>query len=312
MVRTAACPLPLLFLIIGLHLTPIGLIDARANANVPLRMLNGNLPVVLVSINGRAPVEFVVDTGTNTTLVDPALTVRLQLASAGTKILTTLSGPVTSTRFVLDTIRIGGAARARLEALALPMTQLQHLDPHIHGIIGWDFLRAFSFRIDYRRSRLEIYDGDTDELPRITGGVRVPLQIVNDHILVRADSTDAGQRAWQLALDSGISEVLIFQDRLAASEARFSSKSNSFHATSNTFAAQSTRRIATNLSTSTAPTITLNDLRVEDLNFQRVSVVVLAAPPAALTGSEDGLLPTCIFDNVFVDPRNATVILNSR
>ena len=95
MVRTAACPLPLLFLMIGLHLTPIGLIDASANANVPLRMLNGNLPVVSVSINGRAPVEFVVDTGTNTTLVDPGLALRFQLTPAGTKILTTLSGPVT-------------------------------------------------------------------------------------------------------------------------------------------------------------------------------------------------------------------------
>jgi predicted aspartyl protease len=310
MVRTAACPLPLLFLMIGLHLTPIGLIDASANANVPLRMLNGNLPVVSVSINGRAPVEFVVDTGTNTTLVDPGLALRFQLTPAGTKILATLSGPVNTSRFVFDTIRIGGAVRSRSEALAQPMTQLQHLDPHIQGIIGWDFLRAFSFRIDYRRSRLELYADATDELPKITGGVRLPLQIVNDHILVRATSTDAEQGELRLALDSGISELLIFQNRLAFWGPPFSSRPNFFHAPPNTFAGQSTRRIATNHSIITAPTITLNDLSVGDLNFQRVSAVILAAPPATLSASEDGLLPTCIFASVFIDLSNATVILN--
>jgi predicted aspartyl protease len=273
-------------------------------------MLTGNLPVVSVSINGRGPVEFVVDTGTNTTLVDSGLTVQLQLTSIGTKTLTTLSGPVTTRRFVLDTISIGGATRSRLEALALPLTQLQHLDRHIQGIVGWDFLRAFSFRIDYRRSRLELYDEATDELPKLAGGVRMPLQIANDHILVRADSTDAGQGAWHLALDSGISAPLIFQNRFAFPEPPLSSRPNFIHAPSNTFAVQSTRRIATNHSTTTAPTITLNDLSVGDLNFRRVSAVILTAPPANLSDTEDGLLPTCIFASVFIDLSNATVILN--
>ena len=309
MVRRAACPLPLLLLMIGLHLASIGLIDASANADVPLWMLNGNLPVVLVSINARAPVEFVIDTGTNTTLVDPELALRFQLTPVGTKILTTLSGPLTTSRFVFDTIRVGGAVRSRIEALAQPMTQVQHLDPHIQGIIGWDFLRAFSFRIDYRRSRLELFDA-TEELPKISGGVRVPLQIVNDHILVRATSSDAGQGEWHLALDSGISELLIFQNRLAFSETPLSSRPNFFPAPPDTFAGRSTRRITTNHSSTTAPIISLNDLSVGELNFRHISAVILAAPPASLSRFEDGLLPTCIFAGVFIDLRNATVILN--
>jgi predicted aspartyl protease len=298
----------LLILITGLHLTRFGSIDASAHANVSLRMLNGNLPVVCVSVNGRAPVEFVIDTGTNTTLVDPALAVRLQLKPAGRKTLTTLSGPATTSRYVLDTISIGDEARSHMEALEQSMTQLQRFDPDIQGIIGFDFLSAFSFRIDYQRAQLDLYTAG--ELPEIPGGVRVPLRVAEDHILIPIVSADADQGAWLLALDSGISQLLIFENRLAFRKSAVSSQSSFFRAASNAFAGPETRQMATNLSSTTARAVTLDEVRIGNLNLAHVPAVILPTPPAALAVSEDGLLPACMFHAVFVDRVNATVIFD--
>jgi predicted aspartyl protease len=298
--------LPLLVLVISLHLTRFGCIDASAHANVSLRMLNGNLPVACVSINGRAPVEFVIDTGTNTTLIDPAMAIRLGLNPVGTKRLTTLSGPTDARRYVLDTVAIASASQSHVEALAQPMTQLQRLDANIQGIIGLDFLRAFSFRIDYRLSRLELYAAD--ELPDITGGVRVSLRIVDDHILVPVVSGDAVQGTWRLALDSGISRLLVFKNRLAVrSESPGLPRSNFLGAAPGPFGVPGTTRVATNLSNTIATAIILDEIAIGDLSLANIPALVLPAAPAALDASEDGLLPACIFHAVFVDYPNSTV-----
>jgi predicted aspartyl protease len=306
--RTTTRCLSFLILLAAFHLTRIGSMDASAHANVSLRMLNGNLPVACVSINGRAPVEFVIDTGTNTTLIDPGLAVRLQLKPAGRKTLTTLSGPLTTRRYLLDTISIGGETRSGPEALEQPLTQLQRFDPDIQGIIGFDFLSAFSFRIDYERARLDLYAAG--EVPEIAGGVRVPLRIVDDHILVRVVSADADQGSWFLALDSGVSQLLIFENRLALRESVVASKSSVRGTASNSFAADRTRQVATNLSSTTARAITLDEISIGNLNLERVPTVSLPAPPAALAVSEDGLLPACMFNAVFVDRVNGTVIFD--
>jgi predicted aspartyl protease len=268
-------------------------------------MLNGSLPVACISINGRAPVEFVIDTGTNTTLIDPALATRLRLNAVGTKALTTLSGPTNARRYVLDTVTVGDDSQFHVEALAQPMTELQRLDSNIQGIIGLDFLRAFSFRIDYRHSRLELYAAE--ELPEITGGVRVPLRIVDDHILIRTVSSDAVQGTWRLALDSGISRLLIFENRLVVRSVLPGLPKPDFLRAAPSAFVSGTTRVTTNLSHTIATAITLDEIGIGDLNLANVPALVLPAPPAALDASEDGLLPTCIFHAVFVDRVHSAV-----
>jgi predicted aspartyl protease len=304
MLRRAA-RLPVLVLVIGLHLTRLGSIDANAHANVSLRMVSGNLPVAEVSVNGRPAVAFVIDTGTNTTLIDPTLAIRLGLRPVGTKQLTTLSGATNASRYVLDTMAIGSASRFGVEALAQPMAHLQRLDPEIEGIVGLDFLRAFSFRIDYQLSRLALYA--EDELPEITGGVRVPARIVDDHILVQIVSRDAAHGTWSLALDSGISRPLIFENRIdVRSESTGLVRPNSPGGAS-PFVTQGTTRVTTNLSEAKATEVTLEQIEIGELSLASVPAVVLPAAPAALAASEDGLLPACIFHAVFIDRVNSTV-----
>jgi hypothetical protein len=71
-----------------------------------------------------------------------------------------------------------------------------------------------------------------------------------------------------------------------------------------------TRQVATNLSSATAGTTTLQEVSIEGLNLGHLPAVVLPAPPVTLAVSEDGLLPACMFHAVFVDRVNATVIFD--
>jgi len=301
--------LPVLMLAIALHLTRFAAMDASAHANVSLRMLNGNLPVARVSVNGREPVEFVIDTGTNTTLIDPGLALRLSLKATGAETLTTLSGPLSARRYVLDSIDIGGESRSHLEALEQPMTQLKRFDPNIQGIIGLDFLRAFTFRLDYRRLQLDLYP--VDEPPEVTGGVRVPLRTVGDRILVQAASSDAREGVWRLALDSGISRVLIFENHLIVRPASSDlQRSNFAHTMPAAFATQASTPLATNLSSATATTTILDGIAIGSLTLENVPAVVLRAPPATLEISEDGLFPLCLFRAVLIDRANSTVTID--
>ena len=296
----------ILMLAFGFHLTRYGAMDASAHANVSVRMLNGNLPVARVSVNGREPVDFVIDTGTNTTLVDPELATRLGLKAVGTKALTTLSGPATVARYVLDTVGVDTESRLSIEALAQPMTQLKRFDPKIQGIIGLDFMSAFTFRLDYRRLQLDLYRAN--ESPEVRGGVRVPLRTVGDRILVRVTSSDARKGVWYLALDSGISCVLIFENHLVVHPSLLDSqRSNSAHPTLAAFGNHTATQVATNLSSATATVAILDRITIGSLSMENVPTLVLPGPPAALEAFEDGLLPVGLFHAVVVDRANSTV-----
>ena len=53
-----------------------------AEATVPLSVVTGRLLVVPVRLDDAGPFEFLLDTGTNTTIVDSSLAERLGLAHA--------------------------------------------------------------------------------------------------------------------------------------------------------------------------------------------------------------------------------------
>src|ERR1700751_5396702 len=52
-------------------------------ASVPLHLLNGYLMVVAVSVNHSGPYQFLLDTGTQTTTIDPSMAVELRLPTRG-------------------------------------------------------------------------------------------------------------------------------------------------------------------------------------------------------------------------------------
>ena len=84
--------------------------DQAASTNLPVRTIGGYLMVVSVSINDRGPFDFLVDTGTNTTLIVPELAKELRLTPKDSLQLASLASSTNVPRYYLQTFRVGPAS----------------------------------------------------------------------------------------------------------------------------------------------------------------------------------------------------------
>lgn len=266
------------------------------NTSLPARTLQGYLIVVGITINDRGPFDFLVDTGTNTTLIDPALAGELALHPKDTLQLASLSSSAAVPRYYLQKFTAGPASISNLEALAMPLPQLNALDGRIRGVLGMNFLLHFSFRLDFDHGALELYP--FPEETQAPAGLRLPVTINESRLLITVTSSAAPRGVWKLALDSGIAQPLIFEKRISA-------------AAISRGAAQGRRlmQVSTNLSQHSAPTITLDDVSLVETPLPQLEIVVLPNDLQKDSDPQDGLLPAVMFHSVFFDRATATLIV---
>lgn len=272
--------------------------DPASGSTFPARTLRGYLMIVGVTINDHGPFDFLLDTGTNTTLFDPKLASELGLQPKDKVQLASLSNSAGVPRYFLQKVNLGSAALSNLEALAVPLKQLTQLDHNIRGILGMNFLLHFSFRLDFDHSSVEIYP--FPETAHIPDGVRVPVQINESRLLIAVASSAAPRRIWKLALDSGISQLLIFQDRIVPKQE--DSKPS--------LQPKRLMQVSTNLANETASTRLLQDVSIAEVALPDQEVVVLRNDLLKPSDPQDGLLPAVQFQSVFFDRMTATLIVS--
>jgi predicted aspartyl protease len=261
-----------------------------------VRIIAGYLMVVSVSINDRGPFDFLIDTGTNTTLIDPELAAELKLQSRDTLKLASLASATDVPRYYFQTFRVGPASVSNQEALAIALPQLSALDHRIRGVLGMNFLLQFSFRLDYDHHSLDLYP--LPEAAQVPNGLRIPVEINESRLLIKVASTASPSGSWKLALDSGIAQFLIFHDRISpASE----------HAC---VGANCLMQVSTNLAEHKASTVLLHDVSIAGARLPNTRVVVLRNDLQKPSDPQDGLLPAAPFHSVFFDRTNATVIFS--
>ncbi|HKV92596.1 MAG TPA: retropepsin-like aspartic protease [Candidatus Angelobacter sp.] len=266
------------------------------NSILPARTLHGYLMVVRVNINAHGPFDFLVDTGTNTTLLDPKLAAELGLQPRDRIQLASLSHSAGVPRYFLAKVTLGPACIANLEALAAPLTQLRALDHNIRGILGMNFLLHFSFRLNFDNSSMELYP--FPETARIPNGLRVPVQINESRLLITVASSAAPHGTWKLALDSGISQLLVFQDRIVPQR----ESPDLWHGPNRVM------QVSTNLAEQAATPRRLNDVSIAEARLPEQEIVVLRNDLQKPTDPQDGLLPAAPFHSVFFDRTTATII----
>jgi predicted aspartyl protease len=269
--------------------------EPNTNTHLRVRTISGYLMVVSVFINDRGPFDFLIDTGTNTTLIDPQLATELGLQPKDRPKLASLASATDVPRYYFQTFRVGPASVSNQEALAIPLPQLTALDHKIRGVLGMNFLLQFSFRLDYDRGTLELYS--FPESAPVPEGLRVPVEINESRLLIKVGSDASPTGSWRLALDSGISQFLIFQDRIIAAE-RSCGKANCL------------MQVSTNLADHTASTILLQDVSIAGAHLPETQVVVLRNDLQKPSDRQDGLLPAAPFRSVFFDRTNATIIFS--
>jgi predicted aspartyl protease len=259
--------------------------SSPVSGTVAGRLIAGYLLVVPISVNGRGPWEFVVDTGTNQTVLDPALARELRLTTTGRVTLNTLAGPQQTAVAAVDAISAGGLAVEKIEILVGELDAVRALDGRVRGVLGLDFLYHFAFSLNYERARLRLFPANLLADPEDSDLTSVDVRLVDGRLLVPASWQGGGERL--LALDSGIADVLLFDER-----------KESMRPTS---ADESRQMLVTNSTATHAASISLSDFMIGPLRLQGLHGLRLIRTDEMKDLREDGLLPARLFRVVFVN-----------
>lgn len=144
-----------------------------AQSPVKLKSTATGFLIVPVSINGSGPYEFILDTGSNCTLVRNSLMTKLGVPQGRESALNLINGRSFARTAHLDKIVVGNVGVASLEVFALNGSEIEVYAHSAEGVLGEDFLRNFDILIDNRNRELTL--DSTAKLSSILTGEHIPL-----------------------------------------------------------------------------------------------------------------------------------------
>ena len=238
----------------------------------------------------EGPFDFVLDTGADTSVVDPSITRQLLMASTGSTEQTTLAGKQRLTTGRIHTLSIGSAQATDVSVLVQDLSELRQMDSRIVGIAGENFLSGFNYMLDYDK-RVVRFEND-NEIQDSLEGERVPIEVDENRIFVRSEAQSRKHANLRLLLDSGANSVVLLHT--ASESLEFPQGASGFETTSSGHVGLRTARI--------------RDLIVGAEKFHDLPVALPAADPSEQIS--DGLLPTVLFHKLYINSREHFVILN--
>src|ERR1039457_3823497 len=142
-------------------------------ASLRPRVVAGALLVIPVSINQSGPFDFMVDTGSQLNVIDPALAAQLNLKSQGTVALVATAAYSQASVAILDSLEAGSQVVVKPLVVVQDLGPIQTADPRIRGVLGENFLAHFDMLIDYARGLLCLDEANLME--KYLLGERIPL-----------------------------------------------------------------------------------------------------------------------------------------
>jgi predicted aspartyl protease len=257
-VAAAAAPAPLSF-----HLTPQGAI------------------VVPVNVNGAGPRPFLVDTGSNGSVISDELASALGAKIVAKTTMTSATGQKDALVAGIEHLAMGDVtASGVLMTLASPdafnLPDIAASGQKVEGVIGQDVLAALRYTIDYDKRRI-VWHGAGIQVPR--RATVFDLEAQNDRFVVLLPQNG---RVLRLVPDTGAETLVLFQgdDRTQTRVAR-PHKSTGLTSLTGTRAAR--------------PTV-VPVLRVGSTTLTDVAAVIVGRESGS--PSVDGLLPLHLFARV--------------
>jgi hypothetical protein len=177
-------------------------------------LINGYQMIVAVLVNHSGPYDFLLDTGTQFTMIDPLLAAELQLSRQD-------SIPVDGTGFhassftaTLDRLEVRSHSIAHLEAVVFNLQNLRLLDLRVRGILGEDFLQHFDVLIDNTHQMLCLDDSAVMRLEVKGRHIALATWSETDDVppnsLIVAVRLSQVARPLRLKLDSGASAPALY------------------------------------------------------------------------------------------------------
>ena len=185
-------------------------------ASVPFRFVSRHWIVLAVSINHTGPYNFLLDTGTQVTMIDRSLAATLNVDTQGLTIVAGV-GPDRSASYAqLDLVEAGSHAVANRKVLVYDLRDLHSAGPHVQGILGEDVLEQFDLLIDNAHHVL-CFD-DSAAMRAEVKGAHIPLAATAEadevctppgFLVITVRLSDA-LRPVRLVIDSGADEPILF------------------------------------------------------------------------------------------------------
>jgi predicted aspartyl protease len=138
--------------------------------SVSLATYLGPLLVIPVMVNGSGPYDFLLDTGTTTTIIDAALFKKLGMRRVGAMVMTTMTGEKTQSQAIAREIAVKGLSRQNVNVMVLLVLPC---DPYVRGVLGENFLSHFDLLIDNQHRQITLDAGSS--LADSFDGERLPM-----------------------------------------------------------------------------------------------------------------------------------------
>jgi hypothetical protein len=263
-------------------------------ASVTPRVIAGALLVIPVKINHSGPFDFMVDTGSQITIIDPALASQLTLRPQGTVGLIATASYMQASAAELDELEVGSHVVEKPSVVVQDLGQIRAVDPRILGVLGENFLAHFDLLIDYPR-KLVCLDEAKAMQPSI-GGEHIALVTprnpenelpFTERLVISVHLSGTGGRPILLQLDSGSNGPILYAGNKELEEPLL--KRVSVHGDRASHMQQAFALLPP------------QDIRLGARTMRQVTFVTPVSVQQNIPNrGEDGLLPTVLFQRVYV------------
>lgn len=284
--------------------TPTAILaESRCPGNVEslsYRQLNRHQIVVPVSINHSGPYNFMLDTGTQMTMIDPALAGELHLAASGEAGVRSGGVNATAQMAQVDLVEAGSHHVAGLKVLVFDLAVQQGKSVELRGVLGEDFLSQVDLLIDNAHSivclddsgrmRVDVKGRHIELLSPPTGDGLVKPPVVSVKL-------SDGMRPARLELDSGAEVAFLFDSSfmalgvpklVAVSGSGASGQQRAFRA------------------------LPAQNMKIGSVEMAKVPLLTFAAAQKNAHSSDfDGLLPIGLFKTVFINHSEHFAVLEA-
>jgi hypothetical protein len=262
--------------------------------------LNRHQIVVSIRLNRSGPYNFLLDTGTQITMIDPALASELHLIGSGAASVRSAGVREPASAAEVDLVEAGTHQVKSLKVVVFNLGIQQGKSRDVRGILGQDFLDRFDLLIDnaHRMVCLDETGRMRDEVKgrrvellspaagKVTGLPKPPI------IAVRLS---AGMRPVLLELDSGADVCILFETSFMALGVlkNVSLQGNGASAEPRTFR-----------------TVPPQDMKFGSVEIAKVAFIAFSGAQNNTYPSEyDGLLSLGLFKRVFISHSGAFAVL---
>jgi len=276
-------------------------------ASVTPRLVRDALIVIPVRINQAGPFDFMVDTGSQVTVIDPSLASELNLKAQGRVGLVSVVNFAQASATVLDTLEADSHVIEKSPAIVQDLRPIQAADPHIRGVLGESFLAHFDLFVDYGHKLLCL--DETSAMRDSVRGERISFirpQHPEDELpflerlVVSVHLSGTGKQPILLQLDSGSDGPILYPGS-DQPEVQALVQSATLQG-ANTTDAQ--RAFAV---------LPPQNMQIGNRILTHVSLVTPVAVAKNLPRQrEDGLLPTVLFQRVLISGRGHFVVFDPK